>query len=41
MILSFLFGPRLVYSSLLHLRISWKVNCANFRFTEFYEVRLP
>ena len=37
-ILSFLFRPRLVCNSLLHLRSAWKVNCANFRFTEFYEV---
>jgi hypothetical protein len=34
-ILSFLYRPRLVCNSLLHLRSSWKVNCANFRFTEF------
>jgi hypothetical protein len=33
--LTFLFGPQLVWSSLLHIRSSWKVNCANFRFTEF------
>jgi hypothetical protein len=29
-ILTFLFRPRLVCSSLLLLRSSWKVNCANF-----------
>ena len=34
-ILTFLFRSRLVCSSLLHLRSSWKVNSANFRFTEF------
>ena len=32
-ILSFVFRPRLVYSSLLHLRTSWKENSANFAFT--------
>ena len=39
-ILFFLFRPRMVCSSLLHLRSSWKVNCANFRYTEFSEVQL-
>jgi hypothetical protein len=39
-ILIYLFRPRLVCNSLLHLRSSWKVNCANFRFTEFSEVHL-
>jgi hypothetical protein len=34
-ILTFLFRSRLVCSSLLDRRCSWKVNCANFRFTEF------
>ena len=36
-ILTFLYRPRLVCSSLLHLLSSWKVNSAklNFRFTEF------
>jgi len=40
-ILSFLYQPRLVCSSLLHLRSSWKVNSPklDFRFTEFSEVR--
>jgi hypothetical protein len=39
-ILTFLFRSRLVCYSLLHLRGSWKVNCANyFAMTEFYEVR--
>jgi hypothetical protein len=37
-ILSFLYRPRLVCSSLLHLRSSWKVNSADFAITEFYEV---
>jgi hypothetical protein len=38
-ILSFLFGPRLVCSSLLHLRSSWKVNCASyFALSAFSEV---
>ena len=37
-ILTFLFRSRLVCSSLLHLRSSWKVNSANFRYTEFSEV---
>jgi hypothetical protein len=37
-ILFFLFRPRQVCSSLLHLRSSWKGCSANFRFTEFYEV---
>jgi hypothetical protein len=32
-ILSFLIRPRLVCSSLLHLRSSWMVNSANFAFT--------
>jgi hypothetical protein len=36
--LSFLFRPRVVCSSLLYLRSSWKVNCANFRCTAFSEV---
>jgi len=31
---TFLFRA-LVYSSLLHLRTSWKVNSANFALTEF------
>ena len=41
-ILTFLFRPRLVCSSLLHLRSSWKVNSprAGYRFTEFFEVHL-
>ena len=34
-ILTFLFGPRLRCSSLLHLRCSEKMNCANFAITEF------
>jgi hypothetical protein len=35
-ILTFLFGPRVVCSSLLHLRSSWKVNCGTyFTLTEF------
>ena len=34
-ILTFLFRTRLVCSSLLHLRSSWKVNSANFALTEF------
>jgi hypothetical protein len=38
-ILSFLFRPLLACSSLLHLRCSGKVNCANFRFTAFSEVQ--
>jgi hypothetical protein len=38
-ILFFLFRPRLVCNSLLHLRSSWKVNSANFAITEFSEVR--
>jgi hypothetical protein len=29
-ILTFLFQPRVVCSSLLHLRSSWKVNSANY-----------
>jgi hypothetical protein len=33
-ILSFLYQPRLVCSSPLHLRTSWKVNSANFALTE-------
>ena len=38
-ILTFLFRPRLMCSSLLHLLSSWKVNSANyFAFTEFSEV---
>jgi hypothetical protein len=27
-----------VCSPLLHLRYSWKVNCANFRYTAYSEV---
>ena len=38
-ILTLLFRPRLVCSSLLRLRSSWKVNSENFAITEFYEVR--
>ena len=38
-ILFFLFRPPLDCGSLLYLRSSWKVNCANFRFTAFSEVR--
>ena len=40
-LLSFLFRPRMVCSSLLHLRSSWKVNSPklDFRFTAFSEVR--
>jgi hypothetical protein len=38
--LTFLFRPRLVHSSLLHLLSSWKVDSANFALTEFYEVAL-
>src|SRR5215207_9126134 len=39
--LSFLYQPRLVCSSPLHLRSAWTVNSAklDFRFTEFSEVR--
>jgi hypothetical protein len=36
---SFLYQPRLVCSSPLHLRSAWTVNSANFAFTEFSEVR--
>jgi hypothetical protein len=36
---TFLFRSRLVCNSLPHLRRSWNVNCANFRFTEFSELR--
>ena len=37
-VLTFLFGPRVVYSSLLHLRSSWKDNSANyFAMTELSE----
>jgi hypothetical protein len=39
-ILSFLFRPQMVCSPILHLRSSWKWNSANFRFTEFSEVRV-
>jgi hypothetical protein len=35
---TFLFRPRLVCSSLLHLQSSLKVYSANFAFTEFSEV---
>jgi hypothetical protein len=34
-ILSFLFRPRLVCSSLLHLLTAWTVDSANFALTEF------
>jgi hypothetical protein len=38
-ILTFLFRPRLVCSSLLHLRSAWKVSSANyFALTEFSEL---
>jgi hypothetical protein len=36
-ILSSLFRP-LVYSSLLHLRTSWKVHCANFALVDISEI---
>src|SRR5918995_2971254 len=38
-ILSFLFRPRMVCSSLLHLRSSQKVNSASFALTAFSEVQ--
>ena len=38
-ILSVLFRPRLVCSSFLHLRSSWKGNSAKFAVTEFSGVR--
>jgi hypothetical protein len=40
-ILSFLYRPRLVCYSLLHLRSSWKVNCANFALVVSPDVRCP
>jgi hypothetical protein len=44
-ILSFVFRPRLVCSSLLHLRSSWKVNAANYfalcAFSEVLHSRRP
>ena len=39
-ILIFLFRPRLVCSSLLHLRCSGKVNSSNFACMEFSDVHL-
>jgi hypothetical protein len=39
-ILTFPFRPRLMCSSLLHLRSSWKGCSANFALTAFFEVRL-
>jgi hypothetical protein len=38
-ILTFLFRPRLVCSSFLHLLSSWKVHSANFALRGFSEVR--
>jgi hypothetical protein len=37
-ILSFLFRPRLVCSSLLHLLSSWKANSANFALVDISEI---
>ena len=38
-IITFLFQPQLVRSSLLHLLRLWKVNSANFALTAFSKVR--
>ena len=39
-ILTFLFGSRLVCSSLLHLLCSWKVDSANFALVVFSGIHL-
>jgi hypothetical protein len=39
--LTFLFRSLPVFSSLLHLRNSWKVNSANFALVVFSEARRP